>query len=392
MRCHLLVLLLVACAEARRRKNPPKYEYHPHTGHSQAAGEHYPGHTHNKQHPLLAPKHSHHKLLTFSMHCDEDKIRELLWKGVPVDFPHEDSGDTALMFAAMDHSYANGTAAGCVKILLSWGADIERTDYDGLTPLMMASRKKNPEIVKILLDAGAEVSHSVQMGSERDKTAIDFAERSQCDECKTLLLEEPSPARQAALAKMRSRAEGHLRAAVRTYSWYWPTAWVAWWHGYPSGDECYLHRALDVARGTPGTDKDLITSAQALRSPLNEQVLDLLERRHVCDHVATYLLQHELYTLAALGSLHLSVLNYKTGLTPFEAHMLEMALKNEIQRHRRETRDRAYFKKKAEEEAEKAAESEKEELRRLSEYEKKKADTDGCTLTEPCGQEASGKQ
>ena len=49
----------------------------------------------------------------------------------------------------------------------------------------------------------------------------------------------------------------------------------------------------------------------------------------------TYLLQHELYTLAALGSLHLSVLNYKTGLTPFEAHMLEMALKNEIQRHRR---------------------------------------------------------
>ena len=150
--------------------------------------------------------------------------------------------------------------------------------------------------------------------------------------------------------------------------------WYAWWEGYPSphGDVCWLHHALDVARHTPGVDGALLAHAASLHRalPLAHTVLDLLERKHLCEHVAPLLLRHRMHTLQDLHDLRLPTLAARTALPPFEAHMLERHVRLEIARHERETR--AQKAAKADAEAKKAG-THKDETRRLQQE------------REPCG-------
>lgn len=379
LRVALLALALAPGADCAKKKKTYHSVNHPHDGHTQGADEFYPGHRHNEHHPLLAPKHSHHKLLTYSMSCDVAMVKKLL-KEVPVDFPHDDQGDTALMYASMSHSYANGTSIECVKLLLDAGASVEKTDYEGRTSLMLAAQNNAPEILRELLDHGAHVDRKVRTGPDRGKTAIDIAERHKCDECVRMLKgallmqeahhnENERNHRSPGLEKRRKAAEASLRGAMRTYDHTWhawlnPYAWYAWWQSYPDGDECWLHRALDQARSTSGADPALIAAGQALRGPIEEDVMDMVERKHICEEIVPYLFGHKLHRLKDLGNLKLSTLAAKTDLEPFEAHMLEQAVAKDIERHRREERAVAHFKKLAEEEE---AKKRKEEMRRLGE-------------------------
>mmetsp|Transcript_67025 Transcript_67025/g.111405 ORF Transcript_67025/g.111405 Transcript_67025/m.111405 type:complete len:373 (+) Transcript_67025:103-1221(+) len=362
----ILTCMAVCSAPTTRAHKPRKYHgvRHPHDGHVKGPNEHYPGHMQNKNNYHIAPKHYNHALLTAAMTCDEEKLLALLREGVPVDFPHDDQGDTALMYAAMSHTYANGTSAKCARILLDYGADVEWADNDGLTPLMSASWHKNSEIVHMLLDAGAMIDRQVERGADRGKIAADFARRSECNECLRLIKEHP---RERAVAAARVRATRRLESAIRSYS-----SWSHWMYvafvGGVSEDECALHRALDRARVT-GVDEDIIKQGQALRSPMSEEVLDLLERRHICEDVFPYLYSHELYHLEQLAKLPLHNLERKTGLSSFEAHMLEMQIETEIRAHARAAREREHDKEQAG----------KEELRRLAEM-------------GPCGTDAAAQK
>ena len=78
-----------------------------------------------------------------------------------------DAGLTALHYAAFKGNLA------MVTLLLKAGAAVNVVDDRGLTPLMMAanSRNKNPEVVRVLLDRGADMKAKDELG----RTAADWA-------------------------------------------------------------------------------------------------------------------------------------------------------------------------------------------------------------------------
>jgi len=58
-------------------------------------------------------------------------------------------------------------------VLLSHSAYIDAESPNGTTPLMMAAMYGSPEVVKLLLDEGADRDHKNQLGM----TALDFAKQ-----------------------------------------------------------------------------------------------------------------------------------------------------------------------------------------------------------------------
>lgn len=51
-----------------------------------------------------------------------------------------------------------------VELLISAGADVEATNREGVTPLALAAQTGNPELVELLLDAGANVNNTMANG------------------------------------------------------------------------------------------------------------------------------------------------------------------------------------------------------------------------------------
>lgn len=352
----VLALGLAGRASAAKKKRTYHGVDHPHDGHEHNEGEFYPGYKHYETNPYMAPAHSHHSLLTAAMACDQDKVRGLLREGVPVDFRHHEHADSALLYASRNHSYANqgerAAANGglgslpCVRLLLKAGANVELTDHEGKTALMAAAQHASLSIIEALLAAGAHAGREVSGGPDAGKKAADLARRSQCEVCAEMIEaaeqhehELHPPERKQGLEARRREAEARLGASMRSFDWWQP---AHWWAravgGYPSGDECELHRALDLARATAKVDGGLVERGQALRSALAEEVMDVLEQRHVCEEVAPYLLSHGLYTLRELHRLSLPLLQHRTQLDGFETHMLQRAVKNHMARFSRDER------------------------------------------------------
>ena len=69
----------------------------------------------------------------------------------PRNKPLEQGGLTALLYAAREG------CEGCVKALLDGGADINLTDPDGLTPLIMALQNLHYDTANILIERGADI-------------------------------------------------------------------------------------------------------------------------------------------------------------------------------------------------------------------------------------------
>ncbi|MCY3538150.1 MAG: ankyrin repeat domain-containing protein [Cyanobacteria bacterium MAG IRC4_bin_6] len=54
------------------------------------------------------------------------------------------------------HVAADSETLEVIKVLVDGGADLNARNEDGLTPLHVATQERNPEVVKMLLDAGAD--------------------------------------------------------------------------------------------------------------------------------------------------------------------------------------------------------------------------------------------
>ena len=65
--------------------------------------------------------------------------------------------------------------AQAVKQHISYGTDINSSNLKSWTPLHYASSRGHSEIVNILLENGAYVNSSIIIGTNKDKTPLDFA-------------------------------------------------------------------------------------------------------------------------------------------------------------------------------------------------------------------------
>src|SRR5436309_10605137 len=83
---------------------------------------------------------------------DVPAIRQLLHDGVDPNAPSGGNGWTPLLHAI--HTHQNGSIAA----LIDGGADPNRADADGTTPLMMAAGYGYDDTVQLLLQRGAKAS------------------------------------------------------------------------------------------------------------------------------------------------------------------------------------------------------------------------------------------
>ena len=63
----------------------------------------------------------------------------------------------------------------CARVLLEAGAEIEKANNNGWTPLMKASYWGHAKVVEALLDAGADKELKGTSGGRKGKTALDLA-------------------------------------------------------------------------------------------------------------------------------------------------------------------------------------------------------------------------
>lgn len=83
-----------------------------------------------------------------------ETLEKLLKGGADATLEHKDKdGRTALQATLL--SMDCFTAIGCGKLLLSYGANIDSSDNNGITALLNAAAKKNGEIVEFCLANGA---------------------------------------------------------------------------------------------------------------------------------------------------------------------------------------------------------------------------------------------
>ncbi|GAA4958862.1 ankyrin repeat domain-containing protein [Yinghuangia aomiensis] len=80
---------------------------------------------------------------------DAEMLASYVDAGLPVDLANE-AGDTLLMLSAYHGHVAS------VQVLLKRGADANKANDRGQTPLAGAVFKNEPEIARALLDAGAD--------------------------------------------------------------------------------------------------------------------------------------------------------------------------------------------------------------------------------------------
>ncbi len=111
-------------------------------------------------------------------------VRELLEKGVDVNYQRENDGWTALIRASY-FSYLNNFRIGIIRLLIEYGANVNLQDKDGNTALVFASYNGHTEAVKLLLAAGAKVN----LQDDRDYTALYYANREGYIEIQKLLRE-----------------------------------------------------------------------------------------------------------------------------------------------------------------------------------------------------------
>ena len=124
---------------------------------------------HLKKHPDLCDSNDATLIFTAIWH-NRGMVKWLLEKGVSANTQMGEGGNTPLMEAA---------AAGdvpLVELLLEFKADPNALNEDNENPLGFAVTWQQPEIVKILVAAGADVNNTDDSGD--GKTQLDWAELS----------------------------------------------------------------------------------------------------------------------------------------------------------------------------------------------------------------------
>lgn len=118
--------------------------------------------------------------LMASQSGDNKNIKLLLDKGISVDIKglNKYEEQTALMFAT------NNNHLDTIKLLISYGADINATRHDGITTLMIAAKIGNEKLVEYLIKNGADINLITNQGADAFIYATQYGNVS----CAELLL------------------------------------------------------------------------------------------------------------------------------------------------------------------------------------------------------------
>jgi len=101
-------------------------------------------------------------------------VTKALDSGANVNLVTPESGKTPLhIITSMGRPADNAKLVPIVTLLLSRGANPNVQNLDGMTPLMYATASENAEIMKLLLDAGAD--RTIQQNSSNGRTALRIA-------------------------------------------------------------------------------------------------------------------------------------------------------------------------------------------------------------------------
>ncbi|MDD2671058.1 MAG: ankyrin repeat domain-containing protein [Syntrophales bacterium] len=106
----------------------------------------------------------------------------------------DEMGNTALILASTGVLYEGGGSAETVGVLLEHGADVNRSNDEGVTPLIGAAARGNIEVVRVLLAAGADREARIFFGRDRGETALSLAIRNKHTETARILQTPPPKA------------------------------------------------------------------------------------------------------------------------------------------------------------------------------------------------------
>lgn len=138
-------------------------------------------------------------------------VTEALDRGANVNIVMPDTRNTLLhIITSRGRPADNAKLLPIVTLLLSRGAKLNVQNRDGVTPLMLTTLSENAEIMKLLLDGGADVT----MKNPSGKTALDMARELGFAAGVSLLEERQAAAPTSPLAAVAEAVQSAVASAV----------------------------------------------------------------------------------------------------------------------------------------------------------------------------------
>jgi len=118
-------------------------------------------------------------------------VRLLGQAGAAVNAPAKDIGDATPLQSAVEHYFedkAQEETALAIRILVHLGADINAADTAGHNALSLAASRNQPELIRLLIDLGADPKRRLPNG----RTPLDYARDAKAEDAIQALAAGPS--------------------------------------------------------------------------------------------------------------------------------------------------------------------------------------------------------
>lgn len=117
----------------------------------------------------------------------ENMLRMLIEQGASIEI-YDDKGYAPIHRAVTGENYTASApypAEAVIEVLLEYGGDVNfPTRKEGATPLMISAQEHKANIMKFLIDSGA----NDEIKDKRQQTALDYAKNYECTSCMRILL------------------------------------------------------------------------------------------------------------------------------------------------------------------------------------------------------------
>ena len=117
----------------------------------------------------------------------ENMLRMLIEQGASIEI-YDDKGYAPIHRAVTGENYTASApypAETMIEVLLEYGGDVNYpTKKEGATPLMISAQEHKANIMRFLIDSGA----NEEIKDKQQQTALDYAKNFECTSCMRILL------------------------------------------------------------------------------------------------------------------------------------------------------------------------------------------------------------